>query len=167
MTNVAAATAIDREIKELNVLFPDSAELTIAGKQIRIAPVKFKQTKQLLKLVKGISTVRQANKIMPDELAPDGTSVAQVTDKISSSLTKEEILTLIVDNMEVVTDALAIATGETVDFIDNLDNTDIIRITTAVLKVNYDFFMTQLLPLAQGAMEKFGMTPIMGEAGAS
>lgn len=137
---------------ELSILFPEDGKVTINNEEIVIRPIKFKQIKQVLKLAEGLKGRKIS--LMQEEPVIDASGKAHIpASSPLSGLTYSEMLSIINDNSELVTEALAVAISKPVDFVDALEVTDVVKLLAIVLKVNADFFTTHALPLIMKILE--------------
>lgn len=152
-SDLTAATA------ELDVLFPEPVILNIEGKELKLLPLKFKEFKKALKLAVSMLERMEANK--PRSPAPvlsaDGMVVPPVAPAVAAPETPAylQIARLISDNSESFTEFIALATGQTVEWVDGLQQPSALKVGLAVVEVNSDFFTRSVLPIL--ATQGFGM----------
>jgi hypothetical protein len=124
---------------ELAILFPEDGKITVGGKELVIKPIKWKQIRQVLALVSAFKGRTIGEPVVHGDGSIEMPAVP--------ALTAGEVLELFNSNSEVLTKALAAASGQEEAFIDELDVADVVKLAAIIVKVNADFFTTQVLPL--------------------
>lgn len=145
--------------ESLDTVLPVSKEpITIGGKSVTPKVIKVSQVGPVLRAIRPFNaTIKTAMKN-----SAEGNDPAKNFDVL-------EVLEHHADNLIELVSTL---TGEDKKFIGDLDLDDMIKITTAVMEVNLDFFIRKVLPLLSGEMARLGSgllkaTPTSGQTSSS
>ena len=118
----------------------DGQEVTILTKEepgfekLTIRPFIWKQFRQVAKLVQPI-------KLVTDDKG------------------ELDLMKLVGDNGEEITDIIVVATGKPREWVDALDLTSVLPLAAAILQVNRDFFSQKLAPQLQALAVKLSSGP--------
>lgn len=152
-------TATANTVESLETIVPVAQEpLIIGGKSVTPKVIKVNQVGPVLAAIRPFNGHIKAAMAM----SAAGGNPAQNFDVL-------EVLEHHSDNLITLVTTL---TGESREFIGDLDLDDMIKITVAVMEVNLDFFIRKVLPLLSGEMARLGKgllkpTPTSGQTSSS
>lgn len=112
---------------ELEAISPKTIPVTLASGDVLVLPIKVKQLPAFTKAIVPL---------------------------IANLVAGDSPLLMIADRAEDVIAAVAVGTGMDVDAINALDVDDLVKLASAVIEVNLDFFMRKVLPQVNLASER-------------
>jgi hypothetical protein len=115
---------------DADVMVPPIREVTVAGERLVIPKIKVKHVTAVIKLVKPFIGRLESTKV--------------------------DVVSLIENNLEDLTNLLALLLNWDKAKVENLDMDEMVELTAAVLEVNFDFFAQKVLPSLLGAMGRLG-----------
>lgn len=115
----------------LEILNPQTIKVSVGGRELVVTPIKMKHLQAFAKAVQPV-----ANDLI-EVMNGDGDFVA-----------------LVAANADKLIDAVAIGSGASVDDIGDLNADDFVQLATAVVSVNTDFFVRNLLPGVRAAIDQ-------------
>jgi hypothetical protein len=131
-------------VTEFEAIAPSQTAATFKGRAIQITPLKVGQLPAFARAVKPIGGAVESM------LGSDGVDMGA-------------IMALIADHGESVVEAVAIASGVSVDELNDSTPDELIELGAVALKVNADFFKGRLTPAILAAVKKAtpgaGLTP--------
>lgn len=120
-------------MSELAVMFPEGKTLSIHDANLTIKPFKFGELSKVIKLTDGI-----------------------MGDLVGASQSKDitgVLRSVLGDHGEQVAELMAMASKQSVDWVNNLEVDEAIELFAAVIEVNADFFIRKVLPSLTARMQ--------------
>lgn len=128
--------------------FQEPRVVEIRGKQIGVAPLPVKHLSKAARLARPITA-----------------AIVEIGAGFEVGMAQADMVLRIAESADEVIGLCALATGESEQWIGELDLAELVRLATVVLEVNADFFIRRLMPAAQEAMES--VTARVGQAASS
>lgn len=126
---------MDTMQQEVELLFPQGQEVTVAGEKLKIMPFTFGQFPKVLACLKGVrDEIEEQDK--------DGKMVKR-------TMAVDEIL---IQNGDKLLDLCALATGKPISFFEKVSLVEGVDLVQAMVQVNGDFFVKRLQPKLLKAM---------------
>jgi hypothetical protein len=119
---------------EIQKIFPE-VNLELAGKEFKIVPFKFGQMPKIMKLMEKLAV--PAQKAIREGTTHDITTVFGLMAEGGV-----ELIQLMAEGIKVP-----------VEFVENLDQEDGVKLLAAFIEVNKDFFVQRVLPLIQSKLK--------------
>lgn len=123
-------------MSDLDIIFPNGIELELSGKQVTVKKFKFGQLPKVMKALKTIA--EPAIAAIQKGQQPDLALFMEIGADISGDL------------MQLMADCI----GQPLSFIEDLDPDEGIKLISAFLEVNADFFIKKVLPELKDMMNK-------------
>ena len=123
-------------MSDLDIIFPNGIELELGGQTVTVKKFKFGQLPKVMKAVKTIA--EPAIQAIQGGKQPDLSLFLEVGADVSS------------DIMQLMADCI----GKPLSFIEDLDPDEGIKLISAFLEVNADFFIKKVLPELKDMMNK-------------
>lgn len=146
--------------QELEMLFPGQIVVTATVDEqthtFTIKPIRWKQTAAVLKMLDRLDFSSLLPKRPEPIVAEDG-SVTMPPAEESVKVDPATVLQFISSHSDLVTDALVVLLDTKKEIVESLDLAQMVEVVAAVVKVNADFFTTQVLPKLAGVMAKIGI----------
>lgn len=123
-------------MSDLDIIFPNGIELELSGKQVTVKKFKFGQLPKVMKALKTIA--EPAIAAIQKGQQPDLALFMEIGADVSGDL------------MQLMADCI----GQPLSFIEDLDPDEGIKLISAFLEVNADFFIKKVLPELKDMMNK-------------
>jgi hypothetical protein len=123
-------------MSDLDIIFPNGIELELGGKQVTVKKFKFGQLPKVMKALKTIA--EPAIAAIQQGQQPDLALFMEIGADVSGDL------------MQLMADCI----GQPLSFIEDLDPDEGIKLISAFLEVNADFFIKKVLPELKDMMNK-------------
>ena len=123
-------------MSDLDIIFPNGIELELSGKQVTVKKFKFGQLPKVMKALKTIA--EPAISAIQKGQQPDLALFMEIGADVSGDL------------MQLMADCI----GQPLSFIEDLDPDEGIKLISAFLEVNADFFIKKVLPELKDMMNK-------------